>query len=136
MRKIKEPISIFIVVLFLILHVVGVFHVWLLERNIGDIYKEAIAFPYFINFILATFITSFLYAYRKKFVNSLGFLFMAGSLLKFAVFFLLFKPMYAADGDISHMEFGYFFVPYAICLAAETIFLIRVLNSSDPKEFG
>ena len=54
-----------------------------------------------------------------------GFVFMAGSALKFLFFFLIFYPTYYIDGSISRMEFASFFVPYALCLTAELIFFVK-----------
>lgn len=54
-----------------------------------------------------------------------GFVFMAGSALKFVFFFLIFYPIYYADGSISRIEFASFFVPYALCLTAELIYFVK-----------
>jgi hypothetical protein len=54
-----------------------------------------------------------------------GFVFMAASALKFIVFFFLFYPFYYSDGSITRIEFSSFFVPYAICLAAELLYFVK-----------
>jgi hypothetical protein len=56
---------------------------------------------------------------------------MGSSFLKFAVFFIGFYPFYSQDDVVSSTEFAQFFVPYAISLTIETIFLIRVVNEMD-----
>jgi len=88
-------------------------------------------FPYIVNFVLALGITIVLYTLRIKQAHNLGFIFMGSSFLKFAVFFIVFYPMYKQDGDASRLEFAQFFVPYAISLTVETVFLIRILNKMD-----
>jgi len=89
-------------------------------------------FPYLVNFILAVSITIILYALRVKQAHNLGFIFMGSSFVKFAVFFIVFFPMYKQDGDASRIEIAQFFIPYAISLTVETVFLIRILNKMDP----
>ncbi len=84
--------------------------------------------PYSVNYVLALGITTLLYVWRIKHASNLGFIFMGSSFLKFTVFFLVFNPMYKADGDVSRLEFGLFFIPYAISLILETVFLIRIMN--------
>jgi hypothetical protein len=63
----------------------------------------------------------------------LGFVFMMGSFVKFAFFFVFFYPTYHSDGIITRQEFLSFFVPYVICLIAETLTSIRLLNRLDAK---
>jgi hypothetical protein len=53
---------------------------------------------------------------------------MFGSLFKFAIFFIWFYPIFNFDNDISHIEFGIFFIPYIISLLFETKKLSTVLN--------
>ena len=89
---------------------------------------------YYANVILAIVIYSSLSFLKKKYNDQLGFLFMAGSFLKFGVFFIFFSPVLKADGEISRLEFLSFFVPYLVCLAAETLGIIRILNPSKKEE--
>jgi len=86
---------------------------------------------YIINAVLAALIYITLYLFRRKLKNYIGFLFMGGSFLKFAVFFILFYPDYKADGDINATEFAAFFIPYAICLVIETVFTAKMLQKLD-----
>lgn len=57
-----------------------------------------------------------------------GFAFMGGSLLKFAVFFLVFFPDLSEDSDTRKMQFIAFFIPYALSMIVEVWYLIRILN--------
>lgn len=93
-------------------------------------YANMLIQGYFANVILAIFIVVALLFLKRKFNDQLGFLFMAGSLLKFAVFFIFFSPEFRADGEISRLEFLSFFVPYLFCLFLETFEVIRILNST------
>ena len=89
--------------------------------------KEA----YLINYFLASLIFLGLYLLRKKFQHQLGFLFMGGSFLKFAVFFVIFKPVYNADDLMSKTEFAAFFVPYFLCLTLGTYYISKMLQQMD-----
>ncbi|MEM8509949.1 MAG: DUF6168 family protein [Bacteroidota bacterium] len=83
---------------------------------------------YSINFLLAAAIFVGLYSARHKLKNALGFVFMGGSFVKFAVFFVVFYPAYKADGEIQNVEFAAFFVPYVLALIVETYFASKMLN--------
>lgn len=87
---------------------------------------------YAVNGALALSIFLFLYYFREKYEHQMGFLFMSGSLLKFLVFFILFYPVYKADGIISRTEFGSFFIPYILALVTETIAVSKMLNRNNP----
>ncbi|PZD79082.1 DUF6168 family protein [Mesonia sp. K7] len=82
---------------------------------------------YFANIILAVVVLSVLYILRKKFKDQLGFLFMAGSFLKFAAFFIFFYPIFREDDAVTKVEFTSFFIPYVICLITETLGGIKLL---------
>ena len=128
MLKNSRPLIVFIGTLTATLLVVFGFHYWYLINTEVHLHFEALSLPYIVNYILALTITIVLYTLRERQAHNLGFIYMSSSLLKFAVFFLVFNPIYKADGDTSTLEFGLFFIPYAISLIIETIFLIRVMN--------
>ncbi|WP_394747960.1 hypothetical protein [Spongiimicrobium salis] len=88
-------------------------------------------FGYGVNFILALVVYGFLLYFAERKSTQLGFLFLFGSALKFGVYFLVFHPMFKADGTLSKLEFFTFFFPYFICLAIETIALVKLLNEID-----
>ncbi|WP_157208647.1 hypothetical protein [Mariniflexile maritimum] len=108
-------------------------YVWILQYTKTDVLKSQIILAYVINTILAIAIMCALFAFRKKFKDLLGFVFMMGSFVKFAFFFVVFYPTYHSDGIITRQEFLSFFVPYVICLIAETLTSIRLLNRLDAK---
>ena len=92
------------------------------------LFENRIVLSYIINLILIVSIFAVLFLLKEKYKEQLGFLFLAGSLLKFAVFFIVFYPFYKLDGNISKLEFASFFVPYGIGLILETISLSKWLN--------
>lgn len=93
------------------------------------LWENKIIPAYLINYLLAIGIYAYLFSARKKYSDSLGFLFMAGSFLKFAAFFIFFYPAYHADNKIETLEFATFFIPYTICLIIETMGLIKILQN-------
>lgn len=110
------------------LGVVFLAHLFFLNANHLPLFNDKIIATYATNLLLAVIIFLSLFFLRKKYNDQLGFLFLFGSFLKFAVFFIFFLPMYKADGNISRLEFFAFFVPYAVCLIIETVSLIKLLN--------
>lgn len=126
-----HPIVRFFVLLIGILGVVFITHLTLLYFNELPLFENKILMCYWVNALFALLVVGFLYKFRKKFKSQLGFLFMGGSLLKFAVFFLVFYPFFNADGELSKLEFITFFVPYTVSLILETITLSKILNKLD-----
>jgi hypothetical protein len=93
-------------------------------------FENLIIEGYYSNTILAILIFSSLSLLQKKYSDQLGFLFMAGSLLKFAVFFMFFSPQFREDDEISRLEFFSFFIPYLCSLFLETLAVVKILNPS------
>lgn len=111
-----------------ILSLVFLIHIGTLNGLKFPMFENKIILAYVVNVLLAIGIVGFLYSIREKQKNNLGFIFMAGSFLKFLLFFLLFYPSFKADGDMSRLEFASFFVPYMICLVLETVSLSKMLK--------
>lgn len=105
----------------------------LIAKNLS-IYDNKVVLGYLVNGLLAIVIFLVLFFLRKKQKDQLGFLFMFGSFLKFAFFFIFFYPSYKADGDISRLEFMAFFIPYIFALLVETMSLIKLLNLPEKAE--
>lgn len=104
-------------------------HLLVLNTLNFPLFDNRIIASYIINLLLVVLIFVILYVLKEKFKNQLGFLFLAGSIIKFAVFFIFFYPFYRQDGDISKLEFAAFFIPYATGLILETISLSKWLNT-------
>ena len=127
MSKIN-PIVQFLILLVLSLGLVFVIHVTVLNNKGLPQFDNLIVLSYVVNSILAATIFVLLYIFRAKLKNQIGFLFMGGSFLKFIFFFLLFYPVYKADGEMSRLEFAAFFIPYGISLIIETVFTAIMLK--------
>ena len=108
-------------------------HLGVLNSLDLSLWENLLIPAYLVNFLLALFIGLGLYALRHKYTQSLGFIFLGGTALKFLVFFLVFSPFYKEDGAIQRIEFVTFFIPYTVNLIVETSFLVRVLNRMTEK---
>ena len=118
-------------IFWFLLFIIGTYfiHELALEMNKVDPDHVLLDYTYLSNAVLAIIIIGVIYWLRKKYFSQIGFLFLGGSLLKFAVFFIWFNPAYKADGILSKAEFIGFFIPYILSLTFETIAVYRLLNS-------
>jgi len=126
-----KPIIGFSIRLVIALSVVFGIHFIILSYLNVSIYKNLIIPSYIANVVMAIIIYGALFKLRIKYLDILGFIFMAGSFLKFAVFFIFFNPSFKADGNVSSIEATSFLIPYLACLTIETYFLIRLLNNEE-----
>lgn len=120
---------VFSIFLFATLSVVFGIHLAVLEYKSLPPFDSLIMWSYLANFTMALLI---LFAVQKSVTKQSaqsGFIFMGGSGLKFVVFFIFFRPGFIADGQIQTIEFMSFFVPYAVCLTLEVIYLSKTLNN-------
>lgn len=120
----------FYVKLIIALTIVFGIHILILSFLSLPLFENLIIESYTINYILALIIFTALYLLKKKYKNTLGFIFMAGSFLKFGVFFILFYPIYKQNGGITTLETTSFLIPYILCLFMETFFLAKLLVKS------
>ncbi|WP_335966956.1 hypothetical protein [Galbibacter sp. PAP.153] len=118
----------FTAALIIVMGVSSFVHALILDNFFPGNAINSLGLAYVVNGVLAMVIFSVIYIFRKKLYSQIGFLFLAGSLLKFLVFFLVFLPIYNADGTLSRMEFITFFIPYAFALIIETISVSRLLK--------
>lgn len=126
-----NPVTLFLLILVALLGASFLLHITILLNNGIAKYGDRIVLSYVINFLVASIIYIGLYIFRNKIKTQIGFLFLAGSFLKFIVFFILFYPSYKADGSMAASEFAAFFVPYAICLVVETLFTAIMLQKME-----
>ncbi|MDT7831333.1 hypothetical protein RQM59_03020 [Flavobacteriaceae bacterium S356] len=103
-------------------------HILVLDLLGFSLFENKIILAYVVNIGVALLVFNVLYFFREKFKKQLGFLFLFGSVLKFALFFILFNGAYRADGEVSGFEFSAFFIPYAITLIVEVYSLAKWLN--------
>jgi hypothetical protein len=121
----------FSIKLLILLAIVFPIHAYVQNFYGQNYFGNILIGSYLTNYILVVLSFILLIKLQKKYTNSLGFIFMGGSLVKFAVFLVFFNPHYKLDGAIYVAEFSAFFVPYGIGLTIETISLVRLLNRAE-----
>ena len=99
----------------------GVSTTFLLERNI-----QLIQLSYVFNSLFAIAFSVAMILLSKKYNDQLGFVFMAGSLIKIGVFMAICK---LTAIEINRNTFVDFFIAYVICLVFEVIYISKILNS-------
>jgi len=119
----------FFIKYFLAIVVVFVIHISTLYFLKKPIFDNLIILSYVVNFLLAIIVLVIVEKTMNSKSAQSGFVFMAGSALKFLVFFLVFYPTYKADGEMKTIEFTTFFIPYAICLIIDVLHLSKQLNN-------
>lgn len=87
-----------------------------------------INFAYKFNFGITFIFTSTIILARKQLKEQLGFIFMAGSFVKLGVFMYLLKT---GGFETGKEVFLHFFIPYALCVVLEILYVIRILNGTD-----
>jgi hypothetical protein len=97
---------------------------------------DLLLWTYLTNALLAFGIVLLIYSLRNRMKTQLGFLFMAGSFVKFLFFFLFFYPSYTSDELISQSEFSSFIVPYFLALVVETYFVSVLLKNLEIENPG
>jgi len=127
----SNPFVSFAIKTVILLTVVFAIHLFLLNVLQLPLFENRIVLSYIVNLVLVIVIFGILYLLKEKYKSQLGFLFLAGSLLKFVVFFILFYPFYKLDNIITKLEFAAFFVPYVIGLIIESVSLSKWLNKLD-----
>ena len=115
----------------ILLGIVFFIHLGVLRAFSLPVFDHRIVLCYLINFALIIIVFGMLYLFKEKYKSQLGFLFLAGSFLKFIIFFIVFYPFFKMDNHISKLEFAAFFVPYSIGLILETFSLSKWLNKLD-----
>ena len=104
-------------------------HVFILHYTNNALFGDQIIASYSINYSLAVVVFLVVEKTLNKNSAQAGFVFMAGSALKFLIFFLVFYPTYKEDDNMKTIEFMAFFIPYSICLITEVIYLSKQLNN-------
>lgn len=125
----SKPVIGFCIKLLITLSVVFVFHIAFLYLLELPLFENQIITSYVINGILAIIIFISLFKLRIKYLDLLGFIYMGGSFLKFAVYFIFFLPQFKADGIVVRLESTSFLIPYLTSLIIETYYLIKLLNN-------
>ena len=112
----------------LVLACVGATHYLVFELQNIQIDEKMWAFTYLSNFLLAALAILTIYKFRISHTASLGYIFLATSLLKLITFPLLLQPILLEQCPNSTHAFLLFFIPYFVALMVEISVLIKLLN--------
>lgn len=123
----------FTIQLVAIITIVFFIHIGILYALELPLFANKIVEAYIINYVLASAIYIGMHKLKDSQPNNLGFIFMAGSFVKFGLFFMIFYPAYKADEKMSTTEFSSFFIPYAVSLIFETLALTKMMNKLGEK---
>ena len=127
----SNPFLSFTIKALIVLSIAFCVHISVLIALELPLFENRIILSYIVNLILVVLVFGALYLLKEKYKSQLGFLFLFGSFLKFAVFFAVFYPFYKLDNTITRPEFASFFVPYIFGLVLETISLSKWLYKLD-----
>lgn len=119
----------FLIALLGILFLVFALHLLTLYLLEKPLLANRIIAAYFLNYVMAAIVLFLVERNLKIESAQTGFIFLAGSGLKFLIFFWVFYPSYKADGTMVTGEFTTFFVPYLSCLILEVYYLSKQLNN-------
>ena len=112
----------------LVLVCVGLMHYLAFELQDIRLNLKMWGFTYLSNFLLAALAILMIYKFRISHTASLGYIFLATSLLKLIVFPLFIQPILVEQCSSSTHVFFLFFIPYFVALVVEISVLIMLLN--------
>lgn len=124
----------FILVLFLSLVVSFVIHFVVLKSIDESFATNLLAVTYLGLLAMTTLIVFAIFKFQKKYFSQVGFLFLAGSLLKFAFYFTLLKPYYSHYELPKTKAFLVFFIPYLVSLITESLYVSKLLNKGNQSQ--
>ncbi|MFZ9954486.1 MAG: DUF6168 family protein [Flavobacteriales bacterium] len=90
------------------------------QKLYSDLYANHLILSYSLQMILAIATYTLLMVLHKKHKDKLGFIYITGSILKFIIAYVVLRPVFNADGQISKSEFLSLFIPYLLALAFNT----------------
>ena len=90
----RNPFIDFTIKATILLGIVFFIHLGVLRTLNFPIFDHRIVLCYGVNFALIIIVFGSLYLFKEKYKSQLGFLFLAGSFLKFIVFFIVFYPFF------------------------------------------
>ncbi len=118
----------FTIRLFVVIGFAFSIHLFVLHTKGLPLWENLIIPSYLYNTITSFVSFLILIKLKPKWISNMGFIFMAGSFLKFLIFFLAFYPSYQADDEVTSLEFFAFFIPYGMGLIVEIASLVQRLN--------
>ena len=103
-------------------------HTYLFTRFFPEGSVDIINFSYKFNFGITFLFTSSIIISSQRLKDQLGFIFLGSSFVKIAIFLVLVKT---SDFEFGKADFLHFFVPYALCMVLEIIYVSRILKGAN-----
>ncbi|MCR9172467.1 MAG: hypothetical protein NXI10_08255 [bacterium] len=124
MKKIVKPTLILISILVVLF--TGHYFV---VKDMNDNAFNLLLLTYSFNLgITLLILVLFGWAFSNK-IQQLGSIFLMSTGAKFLLFFSIIYPFLKMNGTVKSFSFAAFFIPYAVCLTAEVLLAIRLMNS-------
>ena len=124
----KNHLIKFLIFLSTSLLIVFILHIGFNYLRTKSLFSNRIIESYLVNALLAYISFIILFFSTKKYVSSLGFIFMIISIGKFLIFYILFKPHYSLNQNVDLEEFLTIMIPYSISLFTEIYALSKILK--------
>lgn len=123
MKSVSSPI----LVLISILVVLFVGHFFIV-KGMQDNALGLLSLTYGFNLgITLLILLLFGWAFKNN-VQQIGSVFLMSSGAKVLLFFSIIYPFLKMNGSVKSFSFAAFFIPYAVCLAAEVIIAVRLMK--------
>ncbi len=89
---------------------------------------ELVNFAYKFNVGITLLFTSTIILASEHLKEQLGFIFLISGMVKLGIFFYLIKT---SEFVLDKSVFLHFFVPYALCIVVEIVFIAKILNRTN-----
>ena len=89
---------------------------------------DLVNFAYKFNVGITLLFTSTIILASEHLKEQLGFIFLISGMVKLGIFFYLIKT---SDFVLDKSVFLHFFVPYALCIVVEIVFIAKILNRTN-----
>ena len=89
---------------------------------------ELVNFAYKFNIGITLLFTSTIILASEHLKEQLGFIFLISGMVKLGIFFYLIKT---SEFNLDKSVFLHFFIPYALCILVEIIYISKILNRTN-----
>ncbi len=89
---------------------------------------ELVNFTYKFNIGITLLFTSTIILASEHLKEQLGFIFLISGMVKLGIFFYLIKT---SEFNLDKSVFLHFFIPYALCILVEIIYISKILNRTN-----
>ncbi len=103
-------------------------HIYFFNRFFPEGSVDLINFSYKFNFGITFLFTTSIIIASQRLKDQLGFIFLGSSFVKIAIFLVIVKT---SDFEIDKSDFLHFFIPYALCMVLEIIYVSRILKGAN-----